>query len=151
MLFSAFSVTRFSVNGAHTREDIQTKYLPSCLRRYSRDGFGQWAIVRKSDGACIGECGICAQEVDGKKEYEISYRLRRDDWGRGLASEAAQACRDYAFKRLGLQRLISILEPDNAASVRVAERMGMTLEKRAAFHNVAVLIYSVMNEAAPPK
>ena len=138
-------VMRFSIDGPETREDIQTKYLPSCLRRYLRDGLGQWAVVRKSDGLCVGECGICAQEVDGERAFEISYRIRRDCWGNGLATEAARACCEYGFKKAGLPRLISIIESENAASVRVAEKMGMTLEKKAAFHGIPVLIYRVDN------
>jgi RimJ/RimL family protein N-acetyltransferase len=140
-------VMRFSITGPATREDIQTKYLGSCLKRYSRDGLGQWAVVRKSDGICVGECGICAQEVDGKSEFEISYRMRRDCWGIGLATEAARACRDFGFKQAGLRRLISIIESDNAASIRVAEKMGMTLEKKTSFQKIPVLIYSVTNAA----
>jgi [ribosomal protein S5]-alanine N-acetyltransferase len=138
-------VMRFSITGPITREDIQTRYLGSCLKRYSRDGVGQWAVVRKSDGICVGECGICVQEVDGESEFEISYRMRRDCWGIGLATEAARACRDYGFKKAGLRRLISIIESENAASIRVAEKMGMALEKRASFRNIPVLIYSVAN------
>lgn len=136
-------VMRFSLNGASTREDIQTKYLPSCQKRYARDGFGQWAIIRKSDGLCIGECGICVQEVEGKREHELSYRLRRDSWGQGFATEATRTCRDFGFNRIGLNRLISIIEVENRASIRIAEKMGMILEKKASFHRVAVLIYSV--------
>jgi len=138
---------RFSATGPETREDIQTRYLPSCLQRYSRDGLGQWAVVRKSDGICVGECGICVQEVDGEREFEISYRMRRDCWGIGLATEAARACHDYGFQEVGLRRLISIIESENIASIRVAEKMRMTLEKRASFHKMAVLIYSLASTA----
>jgi RimJ/RimL family protein N-acetyltransferase len=138
-------VMRFSIRGPATREDIQTRYLPGCFKRYSRDGLGQWAVIRKSDGLCAGECGICVQEVEGEGEFEISYRMRRDCWGIGLATEAARACRDYGFKQARLRRLISIIEPENAASIRVAEKMGMTLEKSASFHKIPVLIYSVAN------
>ncbi len=138
-------VMRFSITEPETREDIQTKYLPSCWRRYSRDSLGQWAVVRKSDGICVGECGICVQEIADEREFEISYRMRRDCWGIGLATEAARACRDYGFQKAGLRRLISIIESENAASIRVAEKMGMTLEKRASFHGTPVLIYSVAN------
>jgi RimJ/RimL family protein N-acetyltransferase len=141
-------VMRFSVSGPESRENIRIKYLASCMKRYARDGFGQWAVIRKSDGDCIGECGICAQNVDGSREYEISYRLRRDCWGQGLATEAAQACRDYGFKQIGLACLISIIEPENAASIRVAKKMGMTLEKRVLFHDIAVLIYGITPAAA---
>jgi ribosomal-protein-alanine N-acetyltransferase len=141
-------VMQFSLTGPESREDIRIKYLPSCVKRYARDGFGQWAVIRKSDGNCIGECGICAQIVDGSREYEISYRLRRDCWGQGLATEAAQACRDYGFEQIGLTRMISIIEPENAASIRVAEKMGMTLEKRASFHDIAAQIYGITHAAA---
>ena len=122
-------VMRFSIRGPATRETIQTCYLPGCWKRYSRNGLGQWAVVLKSDGTCIGECGICVQEVAGEREFEISYRLRRDCWGNGLATEAARACCDYGFKQAGLRRLISIIESENAASIRVAGKMGMKLEK----------------------
>jgi len=136
-------VMRFSVKGPLTRQDILTKYLSSCVKRYSRDGLGQWAVVLKSTGKCIGECGICVQEVEGKREFEISYRICRDLWGLGLATEAAQACCEYGFKKAGLQRLISIIESENVASIRVAVKMGMTLEKSVSFHNLPVLIYSL--------
>src|SRR3984957_14546933 len=67
-------VMHFSITGPETRQDIQTKYLPGCLQRYSRDGLGKWAVVRKSNRLCVGECGICVQVVDGEREFEISYR-----------------------------------------------------------------------------
>jgi RimJ/RimL family protein N-acetyltransferase len=140
-------VMRFSITGPETRADIQGKYLPSCLRRYARDGLGQWAVVRKSDGICVGECGICVQEVAGEKEFEISYRLRRNCWGMGLATEAARACCDYGFMPTRLRRLISIIESENVASIRVAEKLGMAVEKRASFHGIPVLIYVVGNAA----
>ena len=76
-----------------------------------------------------------------KEHLEISYRMRRDCWGTGLATEAARACRDYGFKKAGLRRLISIIELENAASIRVAEKTGMTLEKSASFHGVPVLMF----------
>jgi ribosomal-protein-alanine N-acetyltransferase len=83
------------------------------------------------------------QEIDGSKEYEIGYRLRRDCWGRGFATEATQACRDYGFQTANLSRLVSIIEPENIASIRVAEKMGMKPEKHASFHGIATVIYSI--------
>ena len=136
-------VMRFSVSGPETRVDIQARYLPGCLKRYSRDGVGQWAVIRKADGICVGECGICVQQLEAETEFEISYRMRRDCWGSGLATEAARACRDYGFNQAGMRRLISIIEPENAASIRVAEKMGMALERSASFHEIPVLIYSI--------
>lgn len=137
-------VMRFSLRGPEPRDDIRTRYLPSVLKRYSRDGVGQWAVVRKEDGVLIGECGICLQEVDdGRREFEIGYRLRRDCWGLGLATEAASGCRDYGFGTLRLNRLVSLIEAENAASIRVAERVGMIFEREASFHDIPVLIYGI--------
>lgn len=140
-------VMRFSVAGTETRDTIEAKYLPSCLRRYARDGLGQWAVVRKSDGICVGECGICEQEVGGEKQFEISYRMRRDCWGNGLATEAAGACRDYGFNEARLRRVISIIESENTASIRVAEKIGMTFDKRVYFHDIPVLIYGLASSS----
>jgi len=67
------------------------------------------------------------QEVDGVEEVEIGYHIRRDLWGQGLATEAAQACRDYGFSQLGFDKLISLINPANIASRRVAEKNGMRL------------------------
>lgn len=136
-------VMRFSVTGPETIDMIRTRFLPRCRERYAKDGCGQWAVVQKSDGVCVGECGICLQQVEGESEYEIGYRLHRDHWKKGLAAEAAAACRDYGFQKMGLKRLVSIIEAENAASIRVAERTGMTLEKRATFYQIPVLIYAM--------
>jgi ribosomal-protein-alanine N-acetyltransferase len=136
-------VMRFSVRGPLSCEDIRARYLPGCLKRYSQDGFGQWAVIDKRDGRCIGECGICTQTVEGVPEHEVSYRLCPEAWGQGFATEAARACRDYGFKELALTRLIAIIEPENVASLRVAQKIGMTEEKCALFHGKSVRIYSV--------
>jgi [ribosomal protein S5]-alanine N-acetyltransferase len=140
-------VMRFSVQGPRTRQEIRSKYLRGCFSRYFYDGLGQWAIERKSDGVCIGECGICIQDVDRERAFEISYRLRRDCWGMGLATEAAQACREYGFRKAGLRRLISMIESENSASIRVAEKVGMTFERKASFAKIPVLIYGVADAA----
>lgn len=81
--------------------------------------------------------------INNKQEIELSYRLARSYWGQGLGSEAAQACRDYAFTQLKLKRLISIIEPRNVASIRVAEKAGLILEQKLTLHDLPVLIYAI--------
>ncbi|MDQ2691068.1 MAG: GNAT family N-acetyltransferase, partial [Chloroflexota bacterium] len=77
-----------------------------------------------------GYCGLFYfPDVGGKPEVEIGYRLRRSAWGKGFATEAACAVRDFAFNSLGMQRLIALIDPDNIASIRVAEKLGMQYEK----------------------
>src|SRR5437667_5078766 len=98
-------------------------------QRYRKDGFGLWAMVLKSSGEMVGDCGLVQQEVDGEELVEIGYHVRRDLWGNGLATEAAQASRDLGFSKSGIERLISLIRPENQPSRRVAEKTGMTVEK----------------------
>jgi [ribosomal protein S5]-alanine N-acetyltransferase len=57
------------------------------IQRYARHGFGLWALILKESGKLIGDCGLVVQEVDGVEEVEIGYHIRRDLWGKGLATE----------------------------------------------------------------
>ena len=98
-------------------------------RNYREHGFGLWAVVRKADRALIGDCGLTFQKIDGVEELEIGYHLLRAYWRQGYATEAALACRDYAFDALGRDRVVSWMRAGNVASRRVAERVGMRLEK----------------------
>jgi len=75
----------------------------------------------RSERKLVGDCGLVIQEVDGIEELEVGYHFNRKYWGRGFATEAARACMDYAFERLGRRRVISMIRPDNAPSRRVAE------------------------------
>ena len=99
------------------------------IDRYQREGHGLWAMVLKESGELIGDCGCTLQEVDGAYHVEIGYHVRRDLWGGGYATEAAQACTQYAFTTLGFDRVISLIRPENLQSIRVAEKNGLTCEK----------------------
>ena len=91
---------------------------------YARDGFGLW-IVETHDGGFVGDCGLTWQQVNGRAELEVGYHVRKDLQGRGYATEAAVACLELARDVLKAGRLVAIIHPDNAASRRVAERLGM--------------------------
>jgi RimJ/RimL family protein N-acetyltransferase len=69
------------------------------------------------------------QEVEGRNEIEVGYHVRRDLWGNGYATEAARACMEYAFSRLGTARVVSMIRPENRQSRRVAEKNGLVCEK----------------------
>ena len=111
--------------------------------RYQTDGVGLWAMLLKSTGELIGDCGIARQEVEGEYFYEIGYHLRRDYWRQGLATESAIACRDWGFQHLAAQRLISLIRPENGASRRVAERNGMTVWKEIEWRGLRHMVYSI--------
>lgn len=77
----------------------------------------------------VGDVGLVEKQVDGVDEVELVYVVHPDYWGRGYASEAARAMCGHAFDTLGLERLIALIKPGNAASMRVAEKAGFTLER----------------------
>jgi ribosomal-protein-alanine N-acetyltransferase len=111
---------------------------------YARHGFGLWATVRKEDGRLIGRCGLLEQEIDeGERHVEVGYALGTEFWGRGYATEAARACRDHAFRTLQVPHVISLILPDNAASIRVAEKNGMAFWKVAAVKSYLACVYRI--------
>jgi RimJ/RimL family protein N-acetyltransferase len=81
--------------------------------------------------------------VDGAREIELGYSIKRARWGQGFAPEAAIACRDHAFEVLGLRRLISIIHPDNVPSQAVARKVGMRHEKDTQLSGLPQRIYSL--------
>jgi RimJ/RimL family protein N-acetyltransferase len=128
-VFGDAEVMRFG-DGVQTMEWVQG-WLRTCLERYYRTwGFGPYAVLEKSSRSVIGYCGLFYfPDLDGQPEVEIGYRLARSAWGRGYATEAARAVRDYAFETLAIRRLIAMIDPSNTASIRVAEKLGMRYEK----------------------
>jgi Acetyltransferases, including N-acetylases of ribosomal proteins len=103
----------------------------------------QFAVIERATSTLIGYCGFLHQEVDGENEIEIGYRLDPKFWNRGLATEAARAVRDHAFRDLQLNRVISLIHPDNHASRRVTEKNGMTIEKHTNFRGFPTNVYSI--------
>ena len=87
-------------------------------------GFSLWAVADRDGGGVIGVAGLVLVELVGP-EVEVVYELERDAWGRGIATEVGRACLDVAFGPLGLERVVALSYPENAASVRVAQKIGM--------------------------
>lgn len=90
--------------------------------RYRKDGFGRWSVIDRSSHEFLGWCGLNRIDAD----VDLGYRFFRSAWGRGYATEAARACLDYGFDRLGLSRIIARALPENVASWKVLEKVGMT-------------------------
>jgi RimJ/RimL family protein N-acetyltransferase len=83
---------------------------------------------------------------DGVDEIEIGYHVRRDLWGQGFAAEAARVCRDFGFANLAVDRLISLMRPENLASCRVAEKNGMTIWKETIRANLLHYVYAIKRD-----
>ena len=95
---------------------------------YVEHGHGLWIIETKA-GEFAGDCGLTWQVVNGRPELEVGYHVRAELQGRGYATEAATACRDFARDVLGAGHLVAIIHPDNRASRRVAEKIGLEFEE----------------------
>lgn len=113
------------------------------LARYQADGFGRCAVLLRETGELVGDCGLIRTEVEGAEEVELGWIVRRSHWGRGIATEAAAAWRDYAFGILDLERIVSMVSEANIASRRVAEKLGMAVEREAVWGGLPHLMYSI--------
>ena len=130
------------------------EWLERQQTRYRRDGFGLWAVVEKSTGEMAGQCGLSWQSLgDGRQVPEVGYLLEYRAWHKGYATEAARACRDYAFGILQMNEVYSIIREGNLASQAVARRNGMEVRerfiKRYRGLDMPHLAYSVRRSSAP--
>ena len=95
------------------------------IERYEIFGFGLWAVVLKETGEVIGDCGITMQNIGSKIKPEIGYHIHKKYWNRGLATEAAKKCRDYAFENTPFNVIYSYMKYTNIGSYSVAIKNGM--------------------------
>lgn len=105
--------------------------LEKVLAAYDKPGYSLLAVERKSDSGFIGQIGLLHwDDVDAREDVEVAYMLRAEYWGFGYATEAARACRDWAFANLPTDRVVSFIDVNNSPSIAVAERNGMLRSKR---------------------
>jgi RimJ/RimL family protein N-acetyltransferase len=118
------------------------------LGRYEARGLGRCAVLLRATGELVGDCGLIPTVVEGEEEVELGWIVRRSHWGRGIATEAARAWRDHGLDVLGLERIVSMISEVNAASRRVAEKLGMTVEREAMWGGLPHLMYSIRRPGA---
>ena len=126
-LWSDPDVTEF-MGGPRDAERIRLLFLEGAADPLA-ETYDLWPLIEKKGGIVIGHCGLLDKTVDGREEIELVYVIEKNSWGQGYATEIARALRDHAFAALRLTRLISLIEPENAASEHVAQKVGMCLEK----------------------
>jgi GrpB-like predicted nucleotidyltransferase (UPF0157 family) len=143
-LVASPEVMRFSVNGPLSKEQAQENFQKRILEHYQKYGFGLLAIFLQESGEFIGFAGLISQTIDGLEEVELGYRLLPQYWKQGFATEAASALCEYAFQKLHIERLISIIDPNNHPSLKVANRVGMHFWKTCMFHGISVHIYCLI-------
>ncbi|MCA9951196.1 MAG: GNAT family N-acetyltransferase [Anaerolineales bacterium] len=110
---------------------------------------GLWATIHKETGQFIGRCGLLPWEIDGNHETEIAFMIDKPYWGQGLGTEVAQALLAYGQNKLGLTRMVCLIEDGNAASIRIAEKIGMAFEKEGRDEIGPFLLYTIDLPANP--
>lgn len=131
----------------YSREEAQV-WIERQQRRYARHGHGLWLVLEKSSGQPVGQVGLLLQRVDGIEEKEVAYLIHRPFWRQGFATEAAAACRDYAFTVFNRSRVIAMIRPENEPSQGVAAKLGMTPEPGTVQHSgLDHTVYSITRAA----
>jgi RimJ/RimL family protein N-acetyltransferase len=95
----------------------------------SKGTYGFKSVVELATELHVGDAGLTQKRIEGRAEVEVLYFFARPFWGRGFATEAARALVDYGFRELGLERIVALIHPENQASMRVAERIGLAFER----------------------
>lgn len=126
-----------------SKEQTQTRFN-FYLDHQKKHNFAIWAIINKEDSAFIGLCGL--QFLEDSPNVEVGYRLAKDFWGKGLATEAARASIVYGFNTLKLKEIVAVIDPENTASHQVIKKIGLKYKKTAYFYNKDLSFYKITEE-----
>jgi RimJ/RimL family protein N-acetyltransferase len=120
-------------------EETSWRHLAMLIGHWSLRGYGSWGVEEKESGTFLGRVGFIHPAA--WPDFELGWALAREGWGRGYATEAARAARDFAFENLGRRDLISLIAPANVASRRVAEKLGAQPEGMTEVKGVSVEVW----------
>ncbi len=134
-------VMRFLGDGKPLSRTDAWRHIAIFLGTWQLRGYGMWAVEDKASGKLLGRVGYIHPE--GWPGIELAWALARPFWGRGLATEAAQACLDYGFSSFGFTHVISLIHPDNCRSISVAERLGEDKEGATEIFGRPALVYGI--------
>ena len=127
-------------------EKFADEWLVRQFRRYETTGCGLCAVELLETGELVGQCGLLRQFVDGIPKWEVSYHFIRRFWGKGYATEAARASRDFCFENEMAETVISLIHPENYRSQAVAQRNGMTFWKETIFRGHPAHVFRIRRE-----
>jgi RimJ/RimL family protein N-acetyltransferase len=137
-------VMRYIGDGQPLTRPLAWRNLAMMVGHWSLRGCGMWAAEERSSGAFVGRVGFWNPE--GWPGFEVGWTLRRSYWGRGYATEGARRALRYAFTDLKQPHVLSLIHPDNAASIRVAQRLGEQLLGRTEVMGKVALVYRIARE-----
>jgi RimJ/RimL family protein N-acetyltransferase len=145
---------RYMGDGTTATQDEVAQSIPFWLERWERNEVGQFSLERREDGRVLGRAGFLIwdtanwetssfAEAGDRAEVELGWMIAREHWGHGYATEAALAARDWGIDERGLSRLISLIRPENARSVRVAEKIGEHYEREVVIGGLPAMLYAL--------
>ncbi len=144
-VFSDPEVMQYLPGGKPQPKEKTQGWVNYIIEHWERHNFGPWALVYKEDQALIGECGL--NVIPNTTDVEVLYDLGKAYWGRGLATEASLASLWYGFEKLGLGEIIAIAFPENAASLRVLDKIGMQPQGLTdKYYNLTLMCYTLRRE-----
>ena len=137
-------VMRYIGRGDAWSESIEEseRRLERLIAHHERHGFSLWAVTERESGTVLGDCGLMHWAHRGP-EIELGYRLGKGYWGRGYATEAAAAWVEHGFGTLGLDRIVAATHPENEASQRVLEKVGLRYERMTDYAGARVRLYAL--------
>lgn len=109
--------------------------------RWAKDKIGFCSLIEKESGKFAGWCGLWQLKESG--EIEVGYAVAKKFWGKGYASESAEAFLDYGFNNLNLEKIVAVARPENTASRRVMEKIGMQFDYTGKFYERDLVHYSI--------
>ena len=135
-------VIKYADTPARDMEEVRERLEQGPLFDYEKYGYGRFAVELKETGKVIGFCGIkYLPEIDLP---EVGYRFLKEYWGRGIGTEAAKACVEFAREDLKIRKLIALIIPKNIASIKVAEKLGMSRGPLIHIYDVDAYQYEIM-------
>lgn len=133
-------ITRYTARMEFTRLDAW-RHLAMIVGHWQLRGYGMWGVFEKDSGRLAGRVGF--YNPDTWPAFELGWTIGKSFWGKGYATEAAKRCLEYAFEEMGKEHVISLIDPANVASIRVAERIGETLEREETVAGHTALVYGI--------
>lgn len=137
-------VTRHLGDGSTLSRADAWRQMAMILGHWRLRGYGMWAVEEAATARLVGRIGFFNPE--GWPGFELGWTLAREFWGRGYATEGARRALEYGFTEMGRGHVISLIRPDNLASVRVAERLGEKPERTVELHGAPALVYGITRE-----
>lgn len=133
-------VTRYTMRAQLDRSDAW-RHLAWLVGHWHLRGFGMWGVFEKETGRMAGRVGF--HQPEGWPGFELAWTMGRESWGKGYATEAAKRCLAFAFEEMGRDHVISLIDPANVASIRVAERVGEKVEGTFQHGEHLLLVYGI--------